>query len=235
MYERVVFTGGDGMIGREMKKIMPDAIYLRHSDMDITDEVQVRRVLGALKPDLVVHLAAMTLLEPCEKNKDTAYKVNVEGTRNVALNSPNLLYMCTDYIHDGKRGNYSETDTPSPQSYYAQTKYWGSLEARKCPGKSVVVITSCKPRPYKHPKVPRGMYSTGGYVDDMAKEYKFAIDHFGILPRTINIGIRKRLLSELARETRAITLMDIDQVPVGIPLDSSLDLTMWRRIKERYA
>lgn len=233
MSERIVFTGGDGMIGAEMRKIMPKAIFLGHGELEITNRGAVESVLGSLSPDLVVHLAALTNLTTCEKNKDYAYKVNVEGTRNIALASPNIMYWCSDYIHDGKKGNYSEHDIPTPLSYYGWTKYLGGLEARRCRGKSVVVITSVKPRPYKHPMVPRGMYSSGGYVDDMAKEFKLAIEHFQYLPPTINIGLERRLLSQLARETRTIKLMDIKDVPDSIPLDSSLDVTTWKRIKAR--
>ena len=142
------------------------------------------------------------------------------------------MYWCSDYIHDGTKGNYSEYDIPTPLSYYGWTKYLGSLEARKCTGKSVVVVTSVKPRPYKHSSVPKGMYSSGGYVDDMAQEFKFAIEHFLYLPQTINIGLEKRLLSDLAQETRRVKLIDIGDLP--IPLDSSLDITNWERIKGRF-
>jgi len=232
MSERIVFTGADGMIGQEMRKVMPDALFLGHGDMEITDPDQVETVLGELDPDLVVHLAALTNMTTCEKNKQSAYKVNVEGTRNVAINSYNFMYWCSDYIHDGTKGNYSEYDIPTPLSYYGWTKYLGSLEARKCTGKSVVVVTSVKPRPYKHSSVPKGMYSSGGYVDDMAQEFKFAIEHFLYLPQTINIGLEKRLLSDLAQETRRVKLIDIGDLP--IPLDSSLDITNWERIKGRF-
>jgi len=230
---KIVFTGADGMIGTEMRKIMPDAIFLGHNNIEITNRDQVIKVLGGFMPDLVVHLAALTNLTTCEENKPYSYKVNVEGTRNVADVSPNIMYWCSDYIHDGKKGNYSEHDIPSPLSYYGWTKYLGSLEARRSWRKSVVVVTSVKPRPYKHPAVPKGMMSSGGYVDDMAKEFKLAIENFDKLPPTINIGLEKRLLSDLAKETRKIKLIDIKDVPIGIPLDSSLDITNWRRIKSR--
>ena len=233
MSERIVFTGSDGMIGSEMKKVMPGAIFLGHGELEITNLENIARVFEELRPDLVVHLAALADPVACENNKEYAYRVNVEGTRNVALASPNIMYWCSDYIHDGKKGNYSEFDPPTSLSYYGWTKYLGSLEARKCRGKSVVVISSVKPRPYKHPVVPRGMYSSGGYIDDMAKEFRFAIEHFQHLPATINIGLEKRLLSELAAETRKVKLIDINTLPVKIPLDSSLDITNWKRLKRR--
>ena len=234
MSERIVFTGADGMIGREMQKVMPNAIFLGHGYLEITDRDQVEAVFAELAPDLVIHLAALTDLSACEENKRYAYDVNVLGTRNVADCSSNFMYWCSDYIHDGQRGNYSEHDIPTPLSYYGWTKYLGSLEARRCIGKSVVVVTSVKPRPYKHPAVPKGMYSTGGYVDDMAKEFKFAIEHFQYLPQTINIGLERRLLSNLARETREVKLIDIANIWPPIPLDSSLDVTNWKRLKKRF-
>ena len=68
----------------------------------------------------------MTDVDKCELNREIAWKINVEGTLNVAqaakANNAFLLYISTDYVFDGEKGCYKETDQPSPINYYAYTK-----------------------------------------------------------------------------------------------------------------
>lgn len=83
-------------------------------------------IFKEIKPDIVIHAAGITKLDPCETNKELAYKINVEGTENVIqgckLNNSKLIYFSTDFIFDGKKGNYREEDSTNPLSYYAKTK-----------------------------------------------------------------------------------------------------------------
>lgn len=227
----IVITGGNGFLATELKKILK-ATYLTRKDMDITNEMEVASFFYDLNPDLVVHLAGLTDVNMGDCSKEAFYRVNVLGTRNVAKYSPKLMYWSTEYVFDGIRGYYNELDHPNPLNFYGLSKLLGEYEARNCPN-SVVLRTAMKPRPYKHPVVPEGMYSSGGYVDDMAKEYKLAIEHFDELPPTIHVGLQRKLLYDLARETREVGYCDPKTLPVRLPLDSSLDCGLWNRFKKR--
>lgn len=228
---KVVFTGGNGFLATELRKIFP-AIYLTRKDMDILNEGQVRDVLKSLKPDLVVHLAGLTDVNMGDCSKQSFYETNVLGTRNIAKYSPKLMYWSTEYVFDGTKGYYNEQDYPNPVNFYGLTKLLGEKEARLAPV-SVVLRTAMKPRPYKHDVVPEGMYSSGGYVDDMAKEYKLAIEHFDDLPPTIHVGLKRVLLFDLASQTRKVTLCKLNSLPVKLPPDASLDCGLWNRFKKR--
>ncbi len=81
------------------------------------------------KPDAVVHCAALVGINACEKDKKFAYKINVEGAKNIAesahkINS-RVIYISTDYVFDGSKGMYSEVDKPSPINYYGESKLEG--------------------------------------------------------------------------------------------------------------
>jgi dTDP-4-dehydrorhamnose reductase len=157
--------------------------------------------------------------------------VNVIGTRNVAKNTPRILYVSTEYVFDGTKGNYTEQDYPNPLQFYGLTKLLGEYESRNCPH-SVVARLLFKPVPYKHAVVPVGMMTSGGYVNDMAKELVIAIKRFERLPPTINIGIKRRGLKDLALETREVGDIDINSLPIKVPLDASLDLSLWKICKD---
>lgn len=230
---KILITGADGMVGREIAKSL-DFISLPHAECDITDEAQVAIAMKKYAPDLVVHLAALTNVFDGDKSPDEFYKVNVIGTRNVARYAKNIMYWSTEYVFDGTKGNYSEHDTPRPINYYGLTKLLGEAEARNVEGKSVVIRTALKPRPYKHPQVPKDCYTTGHYVDEMAKEFVLAIKNFDKLPNTLNIGLSRISLVDLAKETNPdIKEVELSSLPIAIPRDASLNVSTWNRIKSR--
>ena len=135
-------TGGNGLLGGKIIRQAPDSWKLISIDLqdheefprdnleyiqlDITDEKKTLQEISGRKPDGVIHTAAMTQVDRCEKEKDTAERINVFGTKNVALACKevncHMLHLSTDYIFDGESGPYSETDRPKPLSIYGKTK-----------------------------------------------------------------------------------------------------------------
>jgi len=223
---RVEVTGGTGLMGKELQKIMP-GIYLGHHDIEIRDEDSVKRVFAEHQPDLVVHLAADVRTDGA--NKQETYDTNVIGTRNVANHCRAILYMSTEYVFDGEKGNYTEEDYPNPLQFYGFTKLLGEYEAQRCQN-SVILRGVFKPRPYKHPVVPTGMRTSGDYVDVMAGIIKEAVERYSELPPILNIGTGTKLLKDLALQTRNVGDINIQELPVKIPLDTSLDLTKWNAL-----
>jgi len=220
-----VETGGNGLMGRELSKIMAIKA-LTHQDIEIMDVDSVRR---AIKPrDMVVHLAAYVDTLGAEKNKQLAYDINVIGARNVSRRAK-TLYISTDYVFDGEKGNYRVGDYTNPRTYYGLTKLLGEYEVLRNGGK--VLRLSFKPRPYKHPRVPREMVFSGGYVDEMAQEIKWAAEHFDELPEITHVGLRRVSLLDLARQTRQVEEISINEISIPIPRDTSFDLTLWQRLK----
>ena len=84
-------------------------------ELDITDRGKTYKLITKINPELVIHTAAYTDVDGCEINKELAYKVNMIGTRNVALACQRfdaaLLYISTDFVFDGEKGKpYVEFD-----------------------------------------------------------------------------------------------------------------------------
>jgi len=211
-------------MGRELSRIMSIKV-LTHKDIEIRDPDSVKRAISPR--DMVVHLAAYVDVVGAEKEKQLAFDTNVIGARNVSSRAQ-TLYISSDYVFDGEKGNYNINDYTNPRTYYGLTKLLGEYEVLASGGK--VLRLSFKPRPYKHPRVPTEMMFSGGYVDDMAWEIRKAIEHYDELPPVTHVGIRPISLYNLARQTRDIEPMSITEIPIPIPRDTTFDLTVWRKI-----
>ncbi|HEX2924617.1 MAG TPA: dTDP-4-dehydrorhamnose reductase [Chloroflexota bacterium] len=149
MYDRVLITGGNGLLGTKTIELMlaqgrhPLSVSLEpevlnrflgefpYYPLDITDAAAVRELVGKLKPDAVIHTAAFTAVDACESQRELSRRVNVDGTANVAAACREagirLAHVSTEYVFDGKAGPYREEDEPHPISHYGLTK----LESEK--------------------------------------------------------------------------------------------------------
>ena len=106
------------------------------SEFDITNKENVLSYCKKINPDFIIHCAAYTQVDQAEIDKDMAYLVNYEGTKNIceaakACDST-VVFFSTDYVFDGlKNGEYSELDKPNPQSVYGMTKFLAEKEVAK--------------------------------------------------------------------------------------------------------
>lgn len=93
---------------------------------DLADPTQVTALFEAVRPELVIHAAALTDVDACERDRDGAFRANLEATAHVARASTrfdaHLVHTSTDYVFDGLAGPYREEDVPNPIGVYALTK-----------------------------------------------------------------------------------------------------------------
>ena len=141
--ERIAITGSSGLLGNEVAKLAKrdyevislhntKTIYSDSVQLDITGTQRVLEFFSGLKPDVVIHTASQTNVDRCETEKENAWNINVVGTRNIAKackrTRAKLIYISTDYVFDGEKGNYREQDTPNPINYYGTTKLEGEKQ-----------------------------------------------------------------------------------------------------------
>lgn len=144
---------GHEAIGSDLKEvysgIMDDSAVTEapYVSLDITDKDKVLDTLKTIKPDCIVHCAAWTAVDASddEDKKDLVYKINVDGTKNIALAAKDLdakmIYISTDYVFDGEGDKPWLPDDKcyAPQNVYGQTKLDGELAVSSLLSKYYIV------------------------------------------------------------------------------------------------
>ncbi len=132
---RVAVIGANGQLGSDVAAVLEkrhEVIRLTHQEIEVTDAEQVRQVLTALRPYVVINTAAYHNVPMCEVEVEKAYRVNAYGALNVARACAEIqawnIYISTDYVFDGtKRYPYVESDLPNPLNVYGTTKRAGEM------------------------------------------------------------------------------------------------------------
>ncbi len=146
---RVLITGTTGLVGgtlaRELQAHGHEVIALPRSALDLEQTSSIVPTLLSHHPDFIVHPAAVTQVDRCETEPELAYRVNWLATRHIrhaaqVLDIP-LIYLSTDFVFDGHKGEYRELDPPNPLSVYGLTKLWGEREVQVHPRHYVVRVS----------------------------------------------------------------------------------------------
>lgn len=99
---------------------------LAYHQMDVTNRAQVKDVIQSVRPDVIINCAALMNVDQAEKEREPAWKTNVSGVEYLAEAArkvdSRILQISTDYVFDGTKPPYSETDAPHPINYYGRTK-----------------------------------------------------------------------------------------------------------------
>lgn len=149
---KILITGCGGQLGNDCITVLRERhelIPLTAREMDITDLKKVEHVIHSVRPACILNCAAFTNVDAAESQRETAWNVNVEGPRNLALVTEkykmHLVHVSTDYVFDGRKrppDYYTESDETAPQSYYGETKAAGERAIREITDRYTVVRTA---------------------------------------------------------------------------------------------
>jgi dTDP-4-dehydrorhamnose reductase len=150
--DRILITGANGQLGRELLRNKPGAIgqvqAFSREDLDITRRDQCVSRVNEIHPDLIINTAAYTAVDRAEDEKDKAFAVNAAGAGYVAEAAAKIgariIHISTDYVFDGGRGRpYAPDDKPNPLNIYGDSKWQGEQQVLEAaPGMATIVRTS---------------------------------------------------------------------------------------------
>lgn len=162
---RLLLTGASGQLGRAFLAAAASAhevIPLYHAPpadapaarvADLADPAGLRATVRDARPDWVVHAAAMTNVDACERDPALADRLNGHATGALARAAQEagarFLYVSTDYVFDGSAGPYHEGDAPHPVQAYGRSKLLGEREALAASPRAVIARTAVVYGPHK--------------------------------------------------------------------------------------
>ncbi len=154
--KKILVTGASGLLGLNLSLSLFRAYKVTgviHQDelrsvpypvivSDLSQNGEPEKIIDKIRPDMIIHTAAMANMETCEDQPQRAEEVNAILPGTIASVSKKhsipLLHISTDAVFDGVAGNYKESDTSNPLSIYARTKYQGELNVAKENPKAII-------------------------------------------------------------------------------------------------
>jgi dTDP-4-dehydrorhamnose reductase len=151
-FMKILITGAKGQLGQELVRlslVFPNGeiVGFDRKKLDVTNLEECYTVIHSYKPNAIIHCAAYTKVDQAESEANLAFRINAEGTRNVALAAEQIgakiIYISTDYVFDGKASSpYREDDLPNPLSVYGKSKLVGEQFVRSLCSYYFIVRTS---------------------------------------------------------------------------------------------
>jgi len=143
--KKILITGSNGLLGQKLVKLLKSKKTYRifalsrgedrmfdqknytYYNVDITQKKELTNTIVKIKPDYIIHTAAMTNVDACELNQKECDTINVDAVKTIVdlckVYNIHLIHLSTDFIFDGeKKGYYNEDDKPNPVNYYGLSK-----------------------------------------------------------------------------------------------------------------
>ncbi len=247
-YKNIILTGGSGKLGKAIltSGILPGILSPTHRELDITGTTSLRNYFIGKSIDAVIHCAAFTSMPECEKYPEKAITTNVVGTTNLVNEvlkkqtqerDIRFLHLSTDAVYSRDNGNYSETSPTIPNSVYGWSKLGAECAVNALKKNYCILRTSFfDPLKLNFPNAPDDVYTSKIAIDELVKAIKLLLE--SDFKGTINVGNNRvsnyELFKKYIPNLRPCKLEDIkNSLPFPLPKDSSMDVSLWERIKSK--
>lgn len=147
----VLCIGKNGQLARALSRVAKTRQITLHragrDEIDLFDARAVEDYIGEIKPAAIINTAAFTRVDDAETDADSAYKLNCDAARQVAIaaqtHGARLLHISTDYVFSGqKSGTYAPEDETAPQGVYGHTKRAGEAAVQASNPNAIIIRTS---------------------------------------------------------------------------------------------
>lgn len=221
MNNRILVIGASGQVAMSLKDIATNNfIFAGRPELDIQNKDNIRNLIEAIAPELIVNAAAYTAVDLAETESDISYCVNGHSLKNLAQicqqhNIP-LIHLSTDYVFDGKsKTPYKENDPTNPLSVYGKSKLLGENNIREQLDKHIIIRTT-----WVFSKYGNNFVKTMLRLAKSAPELKIIDDQIGCPTSAHNIA---KVIVKIATQI----LLDKDNLTYGTYHYTDAPVTSW--------
>jgi len=202
--KNILITGGDSRFASELKKAKSKfkLIFCGKKKLDILSLKSIRKNFLRYKPDYILHLAGLSRpMKIHEKNIIKSVSLNIIGTANIVKecfkNKIKLIYISTNYLYPGNKGNYKETDALLPWNNYGWSKLGGESSVQMYKN-SLIIRCALTEYPFKHKKAFSDVKSNFIYHKDFIPILFKIINKKGI----INVGKKSQTIFNFVKKDK---------------------------------
>ncbi len=234
---KIIITGGTGRFGNVLKKYKTnhELFFPTKNQLDILNVKNIKNYFSKMKPKILIHLAGLS--RPMQLHKNNIHKsidLNIIGTANVtkvcAENNVKLIYFSTNYVYQGTKGNYLETDPVLPVNNYAWSKLGGEASVQLYQN-SLILRLSMTEKPFVHKKAFVNVINNFLYHDEVAKILFKLIKKKGV----INVGGKVKNIYDFAKksnpEVKKVFLKKKSNIEM--PINSSINISKLKKILKK--
>ncbi len=232
MKEKILVTGGDGRFAKILKEKNNklNIFFATKKECNIKDIQSIQKIFKKIKPKIVLHCAGLSRpMQIHEKNISKSIDLNIIGTANITKvceqNNIKLVYFSTGYVYEGKKGNYSESDSVKPFNNYGLSKLGGECSVLMYKNSLILRITMTE-KPFLHKKAYSNLKTNFMFHEDLVKILPKLIDKKGI----INVGGRSQSVYSFAKtQDKTIKKIKLKKNNL-IPLNQTMNLNKMKKI-----
>ncbi len=234
--KKILFTGGSGLLGKEIRKRIPLAFFPAHYKFDVVNYNQMKDFLHKKDIATIIHAAAFTSPPLADKNPIRAIDTNIIGTSNLVKlcleKNIKLIYISTDYVFRGDKGNYEEEDAVYPVNKYAWAKMGGECAVRMYDN-SLIIRTSFGPNEFPFEKAFTDQWTSRESVSQISEKIIKVLKKD--ITGTIHLGGNRKTVFEYAKvldSSKKIGELSINEVNFNVPKDTSLNCSKYKKLVE---
>lgn len=230
---RILVFGGSGTLGTALQKLDDSIVCPNKTDFNIMHRGDIHTAFYLFRPDLVINCAAIIDDRTINEDPSDAIAVNIVGSGHIARECLHFecryVYISTDYVYPGDKGNYKESDHIYPCNKYAWSKLGGECSAMMLDN-SLIIRTSFGKEIFEYSQAFIDKWTSKDYVDVIAPMILEASksDLTGIL----NIGTERKTLYDYASQRNKFEPITIKKSGIKTPKDTSLNLERWNKFKK---
>lgn len=223
--KKILITGGNSRFAKNLNKFGKGytLIFRDKKQLDITNSQSIKKNLIKYKPDYVLHLAGLSRPMKIHKtNLTKSITLNIVGTCNIVKacfeKNIKLIYLSTNYVYQGVKGNYKESDPVLPWNNYGWSKLGGE-SAVQMYSNSLILRISMTEKPFLHKRAYANVLANFAYQENIAKILLKLINKKGV----INVGGKTQSIYSFAKKDNKLIKKKYSKGEFPLKLDMSLN------------